>query len=51
MKESANKIEALAMEAPREHALIFLAHNGPTGRKHIICMAHAQIEYIAWGMA
>jgi hypothetical protein len=32
MEESAKKIEALAMEAPREHGLIFLAHNGPAGR-------------------
>ena len=46
MKESAHKIEALAVEAPREHALIFLAHNGPTGRKHIMYMAHVQIVYI-----
>ncbi|CAM6095593.1 unnamed protein product [Calypogeia fissa] len=31
MKQSAERIIAQALEAPADHAIVFLAHNGPTG--------------------
>jgi len=40
LKESAEKITAAALQAPPEHSLVFLAHNGPAGlgsQSHDIC--------------
>jgi uncharacterized protein (TIGR04168 family) len=31
LKESVEKIKAAALQAPPEHSLVFLAHNGPAG--------------------